>query len=440
MNPFVLPFATLVLCLLPAVARADKDTSTSLPVAVADFNRKADEYLAPSGDEQVVPRDHRPAPLTVGEVVQAIQAWSPNEKVDDKTYRIYEQIATTKTLPAGAGLEFMLQWQDGQDGFEYQAWTITLSVMTGPKTGYTHRIRKDKLDRRRALPPASGYFWLVNPHFLSRPLTTSGNYDGVLFTIDQEDSDSLKVTAAWVAQWLGGQRGQLGLRLVAFDEEGKRYVVPHRGVGAHNDLIMMRFALDPNVLPASKVHYLGFEAMDAAGLKKISEAAVRRAREKQIEIISLPEVGHQYDFVLTATDGKKINSKDLRGKVILIDCWATWCGPCMKQLPELKTIYESWHAKGLEIVGLSLDDKPSAAVDACKKLEILWPIVVIPTTDDARELWREAARIETIPRVLLIDRHGVLRFDSSSTTVKFEEKIAALIGDSGTAGEAPKVP
>jgi thiol-disulfide isomerase/thioredoxin len=192
---------------------------------------------------------------------------------------------------------------------------------------------------------------------------------------------------------------------------------------------MMRFQLDPKDLPASQVQNLGFEAMDAAGVKNISQAALRQAREKNLEIMGIPEVGQPYEFSLTSMEGKVITSKDLRGKVILIDCWATWCGPCMQQLPELKAIYESWHAQGLEMVGLSFDKEPSAAADIFKQLDISWALIVVPNNDEVRQLWREASRIETFPTVLLIDRSGVLRMASSPTTTELTEKITELIGD-----------
>jgi thiol-disulfide isomerase/thioredoxin len=185
-------------------------------------------------------------------------------------------------------------------------------------------------------------------------------------------------------------------------------------MGGHNsDLALLRFRLDPKKLPAAQVEYVGIEGITQEGLKVASEAAVKRAREKGIEVLPLPEVGKPYEFSLTASDGKAIDSRKLRGKVVLIDCWASWCGPCLREMPEVKGVYEKYHDKGLEVVGLSLDEDPKAAAAAVQKHAIPWPLVVVPPGEEARELWTQAARIESIPRLLVRDRKGVLRADLS---------------------------
>jgi len=153
---------------------------------------------------------------------------------------------------------------------------------------------------------------------------------------------------------------------------------------------------------------------------------MRRAKEKMIEVLPLPELGQPFDFVLTATDGTRIESSKVRGKVVLIDCWASWCGPCIRELPDVKKVFEKWHGRGLEIVGLSLDGDVMAAVAAAKSHDIPWPIVIVPSGDGVRELWTEASRIDVIPRLLLVDQKGVLSADLSSAE-KLEEAVAALL-------------
>ncbi len=55
-------------------------------------------------------------------------------------------------------------------------------------------------------------------------------------------------------------------------------------------------------------------------------------------------------------DGKPFDISQYKGKVVIVDFWATWCGPCLAELPNLKKIYEKYHDRGLEIVGVNLDD------------------------------------------------------------------------------------
>ena len=156
---------------------------------------------------------------------------------------------------------------------------------------------------------------------------------------------------------------------------------------------------------------------------------MREAREKGIEILSLPEVGRRYEFSLTTTDGKVIDSEKLRGKVVLIHCWESWCGPCKVQMPAVKKVYEKWHPKGLELLGVSFDEDVKSAETAYERLEIHWPLVVEPSDTEVRVLWRRAARITAIPRYLLIDHEGILRADLSGSKEiekELDQQIAAL--------------
>src|SRR5271166_580167 len=69
-----------------------------------------------------------------------------------------------------------------------------------------------------------------------------------------------------------------------------------------------------------------------------------------------PEIGAAAPaLVLTAFDGQTFDLAKLRGKVVLVNYWATWCAPCRKEMPKLEAFYRRYHAKGLEIIGISID-------------------------------------------------------------------------------------
>lgn len=73
------------------------------------------------------------------------------------------------------------------------------------------------------------------------------------------------------------------------------------------------------------------------------------------------------ELKFTAVDGREVDLAQLRGKVVLIEFWATWCGPCMAEMPNVKRVYQAYHDRGLEIVGVSCDVAPENATGAMKR-------------------------------------------------------------------------
>ncbi|CAN5742584.1 hypothetical protein BH10BAC2_BH10BAC2_45720 [soil metagenome] len=115
-----------------------------------------------------------------------------------------------------------------------------------------------------------------------------------------------------------------------------------------------------------------------------------------------PAVGMQASEInLNDTKGKSISLASLKGKVVLVDFWASWCTPCRKKVPSLKKIYSNYKAKGFEIYGVSLDNYSDEWVTAIKEDKTAWPHVLDATGETAT-----AWNVNYLPNTFLLDKTG----------------------------------
>lgn len=212
---------------------------------------------------------------------------------------------------------------------------------------------------------------------------------------------------------------------IAFDIEGKRHLLRPRVAAGNFGVMLERWSSNPDTLPASKVAYVGLEGLTAEGFRKAAEVAAKRAKEQGLEVLPFPTVGKPYAFKLTDVQSKIIDANDLRGKVVLLDLWATWCFPCMKKMPMLKELYAKHHAGGFEIVGINFDQDQQTCLRAVKELDIPWQQVMAPTEEATRDIWMRAMGVQTLPRLLLIDREGKLRDDCKPD--ELESRVTKLM-------------
>jgi peroxiredoxin len=110
------------------------------------------------------------------------------------------------------------------------------------------------------------------------------------------------------------------------------------------------------------------------------------------------------DFTLPDTSGSKISLSSLRGKLVLIDFWAAWCGPCMKEMPNVKKLYTDFKGKGFEILGVSLDKTRAAWTKAISSNNLSW----IQVSDV--KFWQSIVvplyNVSAIPYTVLLDKEG----------------------------------
>ena len=113
------------------------------------------------------------------------------------------------------------------------------------------------------------------------------------------------------------------------------------------------------------------------------------------------------DFQVKALDGEPLSLEKYRGKVILLDFWAAWCGPCLAEMPNIKRVYKKYKDRGFQIIGISLDTNRSSLRSYLRRERITWPQFFDGTG------WENSVAqkygINSIPRMYLIDGNGFIR-------------------------------
>ena len=159
-------------------------------------------------------------------------------------------------------------------------------------------------------------------------------------------------------------------------------------------------------------------------------AGMIKGSRHQVEAIGKP-----FDLEFTdAIKGSTVSIKGLKGKVVVIDFWATWCGPCVAEMPKMKELYAKYRSRGVEFIGVSLDQpKEQGGLDKLKTFvkekEIGWPQYYQGKGWESE--FSMSLGIDSIPRVFIVDAEGKL--NSVDAGGKLEEMIPDLLKKTASA-------
>ena len=132
------------------------------------------------------------------------------------------------------------------------------------------------------------------------------------------------------------------------------------------------------------------------------------------------------DFTLRSVGGANVRLAEQRGQVVMVNFWATWCTPCLQEMPHLSRLYERYRASGFVLLGVNIDDDPRAAAALATKLGLRFP-VLLDTDKKVSRIYDMSA----MPATLLIDRDGRVRHihrgyrDGVEKT--YEEQVRSLL-------------
>jgi peroxiredoxin len=132
------------------------------------------------------------------------------------------------------------------------------------------------------------------------------------------------------------------------------------------------------------------------------------------------------DFTLRGADGRNVRLDELRGQVVLVNFWATWCAPCRQEMPKLNALYDKYKGSGFVLLGVNVDDDPRTALATAAKLNVSFP-VLLDTDKKVSKLYD----LNTMPSTVVIDRDGKMRFlhrgYRAGTEADYEQQIRGLL-------------
>ena len=114
--------------------------------------------------------------------------------------------------------------------------------------------------------------------------------------------------------------------------------------------------------------------------------------------------GSAPDFTLRTADGQNLRLQEQRGQVVMVNFWATWCGPCKVEMPHLNKLYDKYKASGFVLLGVNVDEDPRAAVGLAQRMGLHFPVLL-----DAEKKVSRQYDLSTMPSTVLIDRDGRVR-------------------------------
>jgi len=134
-------------------------------------------------------------------------------------------------------------------------------------------------------------------------------------------------------------------------------------------------------------------------------------------VMAIPAKGKAPDFTLKSNRGENVKLSEHRGKVIMINFWASWCAPCRKEMPHLEELYQRYKDGGFTLLGVNVEEDASAAKDLLKEVRVSFPILF-----DSDNKVSQMYNVEAMPSTVILDRDGNMRFIHKGYEAGYEDE------------------
>ena len=111
------------------------------------------------------------------------------------------------------------------------------------------------------------------------------------------------------------------------------------------------------------------------------------------------------DFTLKSLEGSNLRLEEYRGQVVLINFWASWCGPCRQEMPLLDRLHQRYVDTGFAVLGVNVEGEEAPARELIDKIPVTFPVLI-----DEGQLVSELYKLEAMPSTVVVDRDGVVRY------------------------------